>query len=69
MAQGQGTGKKQNHDKSGAAARHQEEKRLAAEERQAAYAALTTEEKLARIAERPGSSTKEKARLMSGKAE
>lgn len=55
--------KKENNNKSGKAERHQAEKRLHAEERQAAYDALTTEEKLAKIATRPGNSAKEKAKL------
>lgn len=55
-------GRKDN-SKSGKAARHLEEKHEAAVLRQAAYDALTTEEKLARIALRPGKSKKERARL------
>lgn len=56
-------GKKQNNEKSGEAVRHQQEKRERAEARQAEYNSLSKEEKLARLAERPGQSKKERARL------
>lgn len=60
------TGKKDNSSKSGRQAIHLERKRTSAQERQAEYAALTTEEKLARIATRPGESKRERARLAGG---
>ena len=57
------TGKKDNSRKSGVGARRREIRRERALVRQEEYAALTTEEKLARIESRPGGSKKEKARL------
>lgn len=63
------TGKKDNSHKSGKHARRQEEKRLQAEERQEVYEALTTDEKLRTIQERPGDSRRETARLLANRKE
>lgn len=62
--EGPRSGKKDNSAKSGDAARRQIEKREQAEARRATYLALTLDEKLQMIEERPGNSRREKARLL-----
>lgn len=57
------TGKKDNSSKRGVPEQQAQQRREDAEARTAEYQALTPEEKLARLEQRPGDSRRERARI------